>query len=138
MKHTQTLFQTNSLSELRHDGQRFYPTVRDINEWFSIINYQLFSNQLPPFDRVCIKTYPDCHALFQSWEENKGSVVMLEMGKSFADKKTFIEILAHEMIHLYQHIHNEGEGEDHGPTFRKWRNKFMQNGLRLRKGLETA
>ena len=131
MKHSQTLSHPNSLKELRYDKQRFYPTVRDIEEWFVILNRHIFENQLKRFDRVYIRTYNEFHALYQGWEEDGKTMTQLEMCKYWENKKVFVEILAHEMIHLYQDQHNEPV--DHGPTFRRWRERFIKNGLKFRK-----
>lgn len=114
---------------LKQDRKKFSPKYQDVVEWFNIINETIFNNQLSIFDGIEIKSYHQYHALFHSWEEDGVKFNLLEVSKSFRNRKLFVEILAHEMIHLYQHTYNEPM--DHGTSFLKWRFAFKQKGLEL-------
>ena len=47
--------------------------------------------------------------------------------RGYRSKKMFVEVLAHEMVHHYQALHNEPVG--HGPSFYRWRDKLNKKGL---------
>lgn len=111
---------------LKYERNRYSPTIRTIKDWFEVINDTIFNNALRPFDKIIVKSMGDYHAMFSWFDDN---TTMLEIHRSFENEKVFVEILAHEMVHLYQGIHDEPV--DHGPTFRKWREKFMHVGLTL-------
>lgn len=57
---------------------------------------------------------------------------VLRITNYFPSKATFLNVLAHELIHAYQGQHNEPLG--HGPSFKRWQKKFKQNGLVLAVG----
>ena len=127
MKHSPIYLENrNRLVNLKYEHSRYSPTTRTIKDWFEVINDQIFSNALKPFDTIIVKSMGDFHAMFTSFDDD---TTQLEMHRSFDNEKVFVEILSHECIHLYQYLHDEPV--DHGPTFRKWREKFMHFGLTL-------
>ena len=138
MKHCQDYFQNRRKlqKELKHDRIEFKPTLKDIKEWIFILNQQFFDFKLPPFNRITIDDQKELnghHAFFYYWPRNSKNYpeTELSMNEVFADKKTFVEILAHEMVHHFQHMHGEPLG--HGPTFMAWQDNFALKGLRLKK-----
>lgn len=119
------------LKELQYEKQKFRPTIQDIEEWFVILNQQLFSCKLQFFGDVQIKRHRNVYALFHYWKKKENKPNKLTMNRIFANKKTFVEILAHEMIHLFQYTFGEPIG--HGPSFWAWRDRFENKGLKLYK-----
>lgn len=124
------------LRELKYDDTKFRPKQEDIETWFIILNEQIFGNKLKPFNKIRVKRLHRTHAFFNYWskadlKQGKPNEVSLEMHCVFDSKKLFVEILAHEMIHHFQHSYNEPLG--HGPSFTVWRDNFKLKGLTLYK-----
>lgn len=123
------------LRELKTDV-KFRPTTKDIEKWFVVLNEQIFSNKLKPFNEIKVKRLHRTHAFFNYWtkadlKDGRSDETSLEMNVVFKNEKLFVEILAHEMIHHFQHCYNEPLG--HGPTFWAWRDNLKLKGLTLYK-----
>jgi len=121
---------------LQYDDVKFRPNTESVQEWFGVINEQIFGNKLKPFDKVRIKRLHRTHAYFNYWtkeqlRQGKPNETSLEMHVVFKNKKLFVEILAHEMIHHFQHCYDEPLG--HGPSFLAWRENLKLRGLTLYK-----
>ena len=104
------------LKELVVEKRKFKPTIEDIETWFVILNEHLFGNKLENFDEIELKRHKHVHALFHYGKRKENKPTRLTMNRIFENKKLFVEILAHEMIHLFQYQYNEPLG--HGPSFR--------------------
>lgn len=132
MKRSQAYYRNRKLlKELTYDKTKYRPTVSDIEEWFIILNEQIFGNKLPKFNEVRVGRPKRVHALFLYWPGDKEKGSSLVMTKVFENKKLFVEILTHEMIHLFQHTFDEPLG--HGPSFRVWSDNLKLKGLKLYK-----
>jgi hypothetical protein len=61
---------------------------------------------------------------------------LLSITNSFPNKRIFIDVLAHEMVHLYQFLHASPpfsyRSVSHGKSFHAWKNTFEKYGLKLR------
>lgn len=119
------------LRELSFEKQKFKPTVNDIDRWFTILNEQLFGNKLLEFGSVKVKRHKHVHAFFHYWPKKENKPTELSMNRIFDNERLFVEILAHEMIHLFQYMYGEPLG--HGPSFWVWRDNFKLKGLTLHK-----
>lgn len=119
------------LKQLSYDSPTFKPTFEDIELWFTILNEQLFGNKLQQFDIISINKLKTVHALFHYWPRKEKQPTRLEMDKKFDNEKLFVEILAHEMVHLFQYQYHEPLG--HGPSFFVWSENFQLKGLKLQK-----
>lgn len=107
-------------------------TIEDCNEWFNILNRELFDKTLPPVDEIDIRWRRGAYAWYDYDEHKPGTgTARLLMNKRYKSKQFFVEVLAHEMVHHYQYIYNEEMG--HGSSFLKWRDKFNKKGLSLSK-----
>jgi hypothetical protein len=105
-------------------------TVEDCQEWFNVLNRELFDNSLPRIDEIDIRWRRGALAWYDYDEKKPGKgTAKLLMNKRYKSKQFFIEVLAHEMVHHYQYIYNEEMG--HGSSFFKWRDKFNKKGLNL-------
>jgi hypothetical protein len=131
-----TYFQNRKiLKELHYDNEKFRPTSEIAWKWFHIINEQVFGNNLVPVDKITISNHKgdDVYAYYYYYPKNdpKHGQTSISLAKSFKDEKFFVEILAHEMIHHFQHLYNEPSG--HGPTFLAWSENLKLRGLTLYK-----
>lgn len=117
------------LKELKHEKQTFKPSMEDVETWFVILNEQLFGNKLENFGSIELIRHRKFHALFHYETRKLNKPTMLSINRIFDNKKLFVEILAHEMVHLFQYQYNEPLG--HGPSFQVWRDNFKFKGLTL-------
>lgn len=132
MKRSKGYYRKHSICEqLEYDDIKFKPKVEDIEQWFKIINEEFFDCKLPPIDKIRINSDQNYHALYQCKKRDGDKITKLTMDKSFKDKKTFVEVLAHEMIHHFQFHFDEPLG--HGPSFWAWKDNLILKGLKLKK-----
>jgi hypothetical protein len=132
MKRSQTYYNYHKLvKSLKNEKGKYRPTMDELNLWFDILNATIFGNKLKPFDKLHIGRPHNAHALFLYWPGEKEKGNQLKMNKVYDNKKLFVEILAHEMIHLFQFQYDEPLG--HGPSFWVWRDNFNLKGLTLHK-----
>ena len=122
------------LRELKVVEGKFRPKVKDMKEWFHILNQQFFSNRLPMVNKFVVENIEDNYAYY-CYHDNKKhpdyGKTRIIMDKKYPSKKIFVEVLAHEMIHHFQNLHNERVG--HGATFVAWRDNFKAKGINLYK-----
>jgi hypothetical protein len=116
------LLETNDIYE-------YTTTVEDCQEWFNILNRELFNNSLPHVDEIDIRWRRGAYAYYDYDERKQNGICKLLMNKRYKSKQFFVEVLSHEMIHHHQYIYNEEMG--HGSSFIKWRDKFNKKGLNL-------
>ena len=119
------------LKDLLNEDKRYRPTNDDVKEWFNILNEQIFGNKLSPHIEMYVKRQRGVHALFHYWPKKENTDPEISMNSTFDNKKIFVEILAHEMIHYFQYSYDEPLG--HGPSFWAWRDNFKLKGLTLHK-----
>ena len=132
MKRSPTYYHNRRLlKELANENTEFRPKKKDVEEWFDILNEQIFGNKLEPFPEIRVKKSTWYHAMFYYWTEKEEQDPELEIHNCFKNKKLFVEILAHEMVHYFQHTYYEPVG--HGPSFMAWRDNFKLRGLILYK-----
>lgn len=130
----------------RADVKNHKPTVAQCQSWFNILNKGLFENKLalPPIEIKQLKT---CQGqCVMSWDaravkcaegeipahsDHPSIAYKIEMKSKYDTWKDFIEILAHEMVHLYQMTVAKDRTANHNASFYCWRNKFKRFGLKL-------
>jgi len=113
-----------------NDPYEYDTTIEDCENWFKILNRELFDNSLPEVHEIDIRWRRGAHAWYDYDESKPGTgTSRLLMNKRYKSKQFFVEVLAHEMVHHYQYIYNEEMG--HGSSFLKWRDKFNKKGLNL-------
>lgn len=114
----------------------FKPTKKEFIEWFNKLNKEVFNGQLNHFRTV---TFKKCR---YQWAESSGVEIMtkhnpprisyrvdLIIKNSYPSKKRFIEVIAHEMVHLYQYQFEHVM--THGKTFFEWKEKLSNFGINL-------
>ncbi len=87
--------------------------------WWNLLNNALFDGKLLPPQKITVKAFRNdhgnCHPM------SKKGHVRLEINSEFFDRKQFLAILAHEMIHQWQWTYEDIKGKmDHGKTFWQW------------------
>jgi hypothetical protein len=128
--------ETLQISKNGRIKNKFYPTVDECEYWFKIINKEVFESILPDFDDIIIKRLRGAWAYCPMYFSipDKEIIAELEMNNYVKNHTHFLNVLAHEMVHLYQaHTYRDS---NHGPTFYEWRPRFQEFGLFLesRKG----
>lgn len=115
-----------------NETYEYNTTIEDCENWFNILNRELFDNTLPKVHEIDIRWRRGAYAWYDYDEAKPGTgLSRLLMNKRYKSKQFFVEVLAHEMVHHYQYINNEEMG--HGSSFLKWRDKFNKKGLSLSK-----
>jgi len=113
-----------------NEAYEYDTTIEDCQQWFNVLNREIFDNSLPQVHEIDIRWRRGALAWYDYDETRPGfGTVKLLMNKRYKSKQFFIEVLAHEMVHHYQYIYNEEMG--HGSSFFKWRDKFNKKGLNL-------
>lgn len=135
MKHSTTSFRQKHkrLRELGTSDKSFNVKQKHVRRWFDILNSTIFGGKLPYFDKVTIKHIEDAHAHFYYYASDRTKETELCITRNFDNKKQFVEILCHEMIHLFQYLYDEPMG--HGPSFWIWQDNLNLKGLTLHKAL---
>lgn len=124
----------------------YHPNKRTSVLWFKRINDSIFRGKLPEPENFVIRKnlifsgHPSWAYYYKSNEYESepdnpytrskfipGATFVLT--NVFPNKKFFIEILAHEMIHHYQYINGKPLG--HGENFFRWTKRFNKQGLNL-------
>lgn len=114
------------------DEKTYITKAEDCEEWFHILNEELFDNKLPVIDFVDIRWRRKSWAYYQytlDTNDPEYKESLLCMNKKYTNKKFFVEVLAHELVHHYQFIFDEPMG--HGPSFMRWCEIFNKKGLNL-------
>ncbi len=119
-------------------------TKREVKELYTIINEEIFNNQLP-IAKLEVKSYCRgywglCIAKTFS-SRAKTSRCSIRVSDRWYTKQWLITVLAHEMVHQHQwDIYSKErvkEGKfplmSHGPSFFKFKNKLKEHGIELRR-----
>jgi hypothetical protein len=109
------------------DDSRVEVTERKVQLWFNIINLVIFKNELPKFTEIEIFDSDRYHAICECDDANEKYKLLIF--HTFKNKKKFVEVIVHEMIHLHDFI-IYGEMA-HGKRFFQWRDKLKKYGLEL-------
>ena len=105
-------------------------TLDDCKEWFDIINNELFEGKLPPVDEIDIRCRRGTHAYYEYENDPKRKQhTSIKMNKRYKNKRMFVEILAHEMVHHWQYV--MGHSDSHGESFDSWKEPLLKRGLIL-------
>lgn len=103
-------------------------TERKVKIWFNIINLAMFNNELPKFDEIEIVDDKDYYGMCECHNDE---FYKLFINSSFHSKKMFVEVMVHEMIHLYDFVIYGRM--THGKKFFEWQDKVQKFGLKLYK-----
>ena len=125
------------LAENFNKKSPYYPTLTDAELWFDILNNIIFKRQLPPFDSIGIRRLRGAvgQVVFEDQKKYKRKKppreCHLELHYVMKSFNTFLEVLGHEMVHLWQYSILGDDNCNHNIDFYKWRRVFGANGLKL-------
>lgn len=121
----------NKLIEAYHTG--VYKTkFTDIQLWIDILNNAIFSRRVPGFRYYHIQKMHDaCGMVLLGDKNDKEKWVDLYMLPKYKNFKTFVEVLAHEMVHAYQYWILKDNSCNHNQEFYRWKSIFSSKGLKL-------
>ena len=126
----------------------FKPTEQQLYHWFNVINRGRFNGRLPRVPLHIKKLHKDWGRCVANWDNRKTPkgkfnqriipyhvpcYYYLELHSKFPNWKTFIETLAHEMVHLYQMTVLKDPYSNHNKNFYSFTEKFKSVGLSLRR-----
>ena len=117
-------------------NRKYHTKYKDIKKYFTLINREVFNNELSPFGKIEIKEIRDrikyCYGLVEvlEWQRKGTRIYRLQMQPTYRNKKEFVDTLGHEMVHLYQ-MANKGDSGNHNKLFYSFRPKLNRIGLDL-------
>lgn len=93
--------------------------------WWNLINKALFDGKLTAPQKITVKAFRNewgsCYPF-----ADKGCV-HLRINSEFFDRKTFLAVLVHEMVHQWQWTDEQAKGiMKHGPTFWLWEERIKK------------
>ena len=119
------------LAENYFKKKPYKTTLADCELWFDILNNIIFKRSLPAFDSITVRRMRSAVGQVIITDKNKKVECHLEMNTSMKDFQTFLEVMGHEMVHLWQYTQLSDSTCNHNTEFYKWKRVFASNGLRL-------
>lgn len=110
-------------------AKKFLVTSKKVRKEFDRINNLIFNNTLKPWKRIYIKYSNKNWGICLCYDDGHTNLKITTM---FPDEKTFIELIAHEMIHVWQWSIGHNPDLDHDYGFNKWENEFAIHGIKLK------
>lgn len=108
----------------------YKPTKLKVTRWFNMLNREVFWNELPPFRKIVVKKLEGCWGECSGEYDRKDNPYCnLYLNNKFPNRTDFIQTLAHECVHHYQHVFLEDMS--HGNSFFEWKKRFNQFELNL-------
>lgn len=129
----------NGILKIPKKNSFITPTKKALKYWFNVLNHVIFNGKLVYFDEAYIlnkyKFWAEVHIFMDTKKKLYKSLILIH--NRFKCLRDFIEIVAHEMVHLYQFQvekprENNHLNPKHGPTFYKWKTKFNRYNLTLK------
>lgn len=115
---------------VRERGGRcdFEVTPQFVLFWWHKLNSAVFDNKLTPPKKIEIRNFRDCWGWCKTYKTKPD--IVLGITSDMWDRKTFLTVLVHEMVH--QHEHQTYKKMSHGQNFYYWQDKIKRNiGLSL-------
>lgn len=130
------------IAEMRQvirDKEPYRATRKELDIWFKKLNQEVFSNKLKNFRKIKFTEMRTCWAITNGvvvWSKHstKKKQILhtdLVLRRTFPNKKTFIEVVAHEMVHHYQWCFGD-RTDVHGKTFLEWKEPLEKHHIKLR------
>jgi hypothetical protein len=111
-------------------GVPFRVTNDAVKYWFRILNHEIWQDELPMFNTIQIRPFVKNWAMCIEDTDTPQTKYRLAIDIEFPSFKLFVNVLAHEMIHLHQFVNLHGDAE-HDDTFWQWEMEFARHGLVL-------
>jgi hypothetical protein len=96
-------------------------TEKEIRHWWRLLNDSLFMGILPEPDKIHIRRSRTTHAITHAGDNGH---IDLYIHPRFRNGETLIEVIAHEMVHAWQHWMNLPLS--HNRDFFQWKPLFTQ------------
>ncbi len=97
----------------------------DLDYWFNVINEEIFEGDCPSPHLMLVKRQRGSWGYVKQAEFDGKHWVALFMSPKFPTLAAFIQILAHEMIHVWQFM-KLGDTGSHNKHFYSWRDRFKE------------
>lgn len=111
-------------------GGPYRVTNDAVKYWFRIINHEIWQDQLPMFNTIQIRPFVKNWAMCIEDSDNPEKIrYKLAIDHVFPSFQLFLDVLAHEMVHLYQFV--EDDDTEHGDSFWEWEYILAEHGLTL-------
>lgn len=105
---------------------------KELDFWFDHINNEVFNGEVPYPHIVDIRRQSKTWGYVKQVEVNGVQVVGLFMKPTYPTLGAFLQILAHEMVHVWQLMVN-GDTGNHNKHFYSWRETFKEHNLDLKR-----
>jgi len=107
--------------------------LKDCYSAYRKLNTDIFKGKLP-------KIKLRIGRLHGSWgtctSDIKKNICEIQLNNRFKNKQFFVTVLAHEMVHAYQHFYESDI--NHGYSFHKWRPTFAKFCIPLSDGYKKS
>lgn len=125
--------------------KNYRPTEAVVARWYHILNKSLFENKLKIVPIEVKRLKNTLGQVILTWDgrksrkysgkklpyHNPSLQYRIEMNHQFTNWRSFLETLAHEMIHQYQVEIQKDPYANHNKNFYAWREKFARYKLNL-------
>ena len=122
---------------LKRQGHRddFEITHHLVFHWWHVLNKAVFDGKLKTPKNVILRNFRDESLGWCMAGKNDPSVI-LGLRRELYNRKTFLTVLVHEMVHAYEHqVHGK---MSHRETFYMWKEAIYENtGLTLDEWVEV-
>lgn len=105
---------------------------KELDFWFHKINDEIFEGVVPYPHVIGVCTDRNKWGYVKMVEVNGTEVMGLFMKTSYPTFGAFLQILSHEMVHIWQMLVN-GDTGNHNKHFYSWKVKFEEHNLTLRR-----
>jgi len=105
---------------------------KELDFWFDHINNEVFNGEVPYPHIVDIRNQKRSWRYVKQEDVGGTKVVGLFMLPTYPTLGAFLEILAHEMVHVWQLMVN-GDTGMHNKHFYSWKEKFKEHNLNLKR-----
>ena len=105
---------------------------KELDFWFDHINNEVFNGEVPYPHIVDIRNQKKTWGYVKQVDVGGTQVVGLFMLPTYPTLGAFLQILAHEMVHVWQLMVN-GDTGNHNKHFYSWKEKFKEHNLDLKR-----
>lgn len=122
----------SKVKRLMEEFGEFEVTETEFWYWFHTLNEEVFEGVVPQPHLIETCMDEDKWAYVATMDVDEILVVGLYIRTHYENKRQFVEVLAHEMVHLWQIMVN-GDTGNHNKHFYGWRDRFEMFNLNLRR-----
>lgn len=126
MKHEEA--RTYVKNHLQRSGHKrdIIVSLQLVMRWWNLLNVAVFYGKLHSPSKISIykipKAWASCERDGLDYRGNRRT--HLKMNETFATKRMFLDVLVHEMVHVWEHQHHTTMG--HGKRFRIWARRIKR------------